>query len=146
MRIQCPHCPAVYELDDSRVPPSGLSIKCPKCKNPFTVHRQKGDAATAGTKGAVPLPGQAGGPPVMTKAPTAARPPTKSGGAVPLPGLADGPRPPSSAPALPDLDLPGPPGAAALPGLDEGGSSDHTEIDFWPPPAANSADDTPPLP
>ena len=41
MRIQCPNCPAAYELDDGRVPPAGLSIKCPKCKTPFTVHRPK---------------------------------------------------------------------------------------------------------
>ena len=41
MKISCPNCSAAYELDDARVPPAGLSIKCPKCKNPFTVHKPK---------------------------------------------------------------------------------------------------------
>src|SRR5256884_9591596 len=65
VKISCPNCSAAYELDDSRVPPAGLSIKCPKCKNPFTVHRPKpGEAGKAvAAKGAVPLPGLAGGKP-----------------------------------------------------------------------------------
>ena len=64
MKISCPNCSAAYELDDSRVPPAGLSIKCPKCKNPFTVHKPKaGEAAKPAAKGAVPLPGQAGAKP-----------------------------------------------------------------------------------
>ena len=91
MKISCPNCSAAYELDDSRVPPAGLSIKCPKCKNPFTVHKQKpGDAAK---KGAVPLPGQAGGKPpaAAAKPQTAApKPGAKGPGAVPLPGAAAG--------------------------------------------------------
>src|SRR5438309_314596 len=56
MRIQCPNCPAAYELDDGRVPPAGLSIKCPKCKTPFTVHRPKPGERKAVTS-KVPLPG-----------------------------------------------------------------------------------------
>ena len=55
MRIQCPNCPAAYELDDSRVPPAGLSIKCPKCKTPFTVHRPKAGEAK-GLSGALRMP------------------------------------------------------------------------------------------
>src|SRR5439155_12291041 len=79
MRIQCPNCPAAYELDDGRVPPSGLSIKCPKCKTPFTVHRPKpGEGKAAGQK--VPLHGT-GAPPAR---PAGAKPPAK--GVVPLPG------------------------------------------------------------
>ena len=139
MRIQCPNCPAAYELDDGRVPPSGLSIKCPKCKTPFTVHRPKpGEGKAAGQK--VPLPG--------TGAPPAAKPqPARSAatgkqmggrGAVPLPGM-QGPanaapaptpawgQPPAPTPAWgqppapppPDSDPFAPPaGAVPLPGLD----------------------------
>src|SRR2546429_866574 len=95
VKISCPNCAAAYELDDSRVPPAGLSIKCPKCKNPFTVHRPKpGEAAkaVAGKGGAVPLPGQAGAKPAAAPkaapAKAAAKPGAKGpGGAVPLPGL-----------------------------------------------------------
>src|SRR2546427_2925552 len=105
VKISCPSCSAAYELDDGRVPPSGLNIKCPKCKNAFTVHRPKGDGAKPAAKPASTASGPAAAkapaskPPVMK--PVAAKPQT---GAIPLPGMADG----SSAapPALSDLDPP----------------------------------------
>ena len=106
MKISCPSCSAAYELDDARVPPAGLSIKCPKCKKPFTVHKPKGGEAAKTLGGsAVPLPGQSGGKP--------ARPATQpaSGGPVPLPGTSEAKG--SPAPAA------GGGGAAVpLPGLD----------------------------
>ena len=37
MKISCPSCQSMFALDDKRVPPSGLSIKCPKCTKPFSV-------------------------------------------------------------------------------------------------------------
>ena len=160
MKITCPNCSAAYELDDARVPPAGLSIKCPKCKNPFTVHRPKpGEtAAKVVAKGPVPLPGQAGAKPAAAKAPAAGRPPGAgkppgavplpgSGqqkaapavraaptvkGAVPLPGLGDG-APPPAAPSA-QLDAAG---AVPLPGLDEG--MEHTAMDFRPPPIPPSS-------
>jgi len=134
VKISCPNCAAAYELDDSRVPTAGLSIKCPKCKKPFTVHRPKADAAKDAGTPAVPLPGQAGAKPAGSKPPPA-RPtiPAKParGGAVPLPGFGEAAAP---SPSLPDLDPPATPGAVALPGLDE---PQRTAMDFRPrPPAA----------
>ena len=134
MKISCPNCAAAYELDDSRVPTAGLSIKCPKCKKPFTVHRPKADAAKDAGTPAVPLPGQAGAKPAGSKPPPA-RPtiPAKParGGAVPLPGFGEAAAP---SPSLPDLDPPATPGAVALPGLDE---PQRTAMDFRPrPPVA----------
>src|SRR2546425_2496048 len=90
MRIQCPNCPAAYELDDGRVPPAGLSIKCPKCKTPFTVQRPKpGEGKAAGQK--VPLPGTGApsAPAAKPWTPRAAAPGKPQGpkGAVPLPGM-----------------------------------------------------------
>jgi len=73
VKISCPSCAAAYELDEARVSPSGLNIKCPKCKKPFTVHRPKSEAAKPGAKPAVPLPGQPG----------AKAPPSKPSGAKP---------------------------------------------------------------
>src|SRR5437879_1522849 len=131
MRIQCPNCPAAYELDDGRVPPAGLSIKCPKCKTPFTVHREKAaDGKGAGQK--VPLPGTGAQP---SRPSAGAKPPGAKGvafpggqvatgaprvaaGAVPLPGHGDAvPRPPPR----PNGDPFGAPamGAVPLPGLDD---------------------------
>src|SRR3954447_7319149 len=78
MRIQCPNCPAMYELDDGRVPPAGLSIKCPKCKSGFVAHRPEDGSQMARTTAAkIPLPG--------TPRP-AAQPQKPKGNAIPLPG------------------------------------------------------------
>ncbi|TMB35110.1 MAG: tetratricopeptide repeat protein [Deltaproteobacteria bacterium] len=83
MRIQCPHCPAVYELDDGRVPPAGLSIKCPKCKAAFVVHRPEDGSKMARTTAAkIPLPGTPR---------SAAQPQKGKGNAVPLPGTPQAP-------------------------------------------------------
>src|SRR5690349_17372043 len=172
MRIQCPNCPAAYELDDGRVPPAGLSIKCPKCKTPFTVHRQKpGEAAPAGHK--VPLPGNgapAAKPSGARTGNTAKQPGAK--GAVPLPGTGVPAAPRSGAVPLPgqgDAVVARPPsadpfGAAGapavpLPGLDDelpapsaGGMDfpppNQTDLDAFasPPPASSSMDDAFPAP
>src|SRR5712671_5583648 len=129
VKISCPNCSAAYELDDARVPPSGLNIKCPKCKNPFTVHRPKGDAAKPPAKaGKAGPPGGKPAPPKMAPIQPPAKP--KPGGAVPLPGMAAGPAAASSAF---DLDPPAAPSAVALPGLDGGHGPQRTAVDFRPP-------------
>jgi len=151
VKISCPNCSAAYELDDSRVPPSGLNIKCPKCKNPFTVHRPKAEAAKPGGKPVVPLPGQAGAKPAAQK-PGVPKPAVKpkTAGAVPLPGLAEGQAAAEEPSSFPDLDLPASQDAVALPGLDGGSSPQKTAMDFRPPLARGSSpadsDNVVPLP
>src|SRR6266436_6166190 len=151
MRIQCPNCPAAYELDDGRVPPAGLSIKCPKCKTPFTLHRTKaGESKAAGQKvplppgtGAAPAARPAGGSPSATgkqpgakgavalrgnQACSAASP----AGTVPLPGQGDAlVSPPPQADPFGAADLP----AVPLPGLDDElpAPAGNTAMDFRPP-------------
>jgi predicted Zn finger-like uncharacterized protein len=151
MRIQCPNCPAAYELDDGRVPPAGLSIKCPKCKTPFTVHRpQPGDGKAAGQK--VPLPGTGAAPAAKTPAARAGGSGKQPGpkGAVPLPGTqVFASAPPARAVPLPghgDALTPPPPrgldpfaapdmSAVPLPGLDDEMPAPSAPRDF--PPAPN---------
>ena len=113
MKISCPNCPAAYELDDARIPPAGLSIKCPRCKAPFIVHKPKpGDPAKAVKGSAVPLPGQPGAK-SMPPRPAAARPPSR---AVPLPGTGEADA--AAAEARPASAPPSTPGSAVpLPGL-----------------------------
>jgi predicted Zn finger-like uncharacterized protein len=36
MRMECPGCHLVGNIDDSRVPATGLSMNCPRCKKQFT--------------------------------------------------------------------------------------------------------------
>jgi len=68
----------VYELDDGRVPTAGLSIKCPKCKSAFVVHRpEAGSQMARTTVGKVALPGTPK---------SAAQPQKAKGPAIPLPG------------------------------------------------------------
>ncbi len=129
MLVSCPSCQAKYNIDDARIPASGLKLKCPKCTTVFPVQGGAGGGgdvplpgagapAGGGAPGAVPLPGNAppAGPP-----PGAAAPPS---GAVPLPGNAPpaGPPPGAAAPPSGGVPLPGgappagpPPGAAAPP-------------------------------
>ena len=137
VKISCPNCAAAYELDDSRVPPAGLSIKCPKCKNPFTVHRPKGDSPKSAAKPAAPQPGAKPAAPKATPPRSAMGGKPAAGGAVPLPGFGDPPdaESPGSSPGLPDLD---PPVEA----------SGRTAIDFRPPPRPPNppGDDAVPLP
>ncbi|MGB8933398.1 MAG: zinc-ribbon domain-containing protein, partial [Anaeromyxobacteraceae bacterium] len=40
MKVNCPHCRANYEIDDRRIPASGLNVKCPKCAKSFPVRRE----------------------------------------------------------------------------------------------------------
>jgi len=35
VRIQCERCSTTYELDDSRLPPSGASVQCTRCQHVF---------------------------------------------------------------------------------------------------------------
>jgi cellulose synthase operon protein C len=138
LKISCPNCAASYELDDSRVPAAGLSIKCPKCKNPFTVHKAGEGKAAIKPSGPVPLPGMGGAKPPGARPITKPVLPKNPAGAVPLPGLGGAP---AAAGAPPAAIAPPPPpssGAVPLPGLHE------TEAAPRPPPSAPAAPRPPP--
>src|SRR5262245_8064442 len=40
MKITCDSCGAQYDLDDNRIPPSGMTMRCPACLHSFTVRRE----------------------------------------------------------------------------------------------------------
>ncbi len=48
MKVSCDSCQAEYNIDESRIPPEGLQIKCPKCLATFTVAHPSTQKATAG--------------------------------------------------------------------------------------------------
>lgn len=99
MRITCPTCQTVYNLDDKKIPVGGATLKCSRCQASFPVKKVSATAATE--VGAVPLPGGpiAGG----------ARATMAFGAAVPLPG---GPGPAAAPGPIP---LPGTQGAGPFP-------------------------------
>src|SRR6478736_3978744 len=39
MKITCESCNAQYDLDESRIPASGVQMKCPACLHQFTVRK-----------------------------------------------------------------------------------------------------------
>ncbi|MEM7674931.1 MAG: zinc-ribbon domain-containing protein, partial [Myxococcota bacterium] len=55
MNVTCPSCKTRYSVDDARVPPSGVTIKCPKCTHTFV-------AKPPAAKSAVALPGSVAPP------------------------------------------------------------------------------------
>src|ERR1700750_821479 len=97
LKVECESCKAPYQVDERRVPPTGLKMRCPKCGHTFLV--------TDPSKGAAPADG--GLPKTPPKKAT-------------MVGLAPKPLPGAKAaappPAQPAQAAPPPP--AALPGLD----------------------------
>jgi predicted Zn finger-like uncharacterized protein len=45
MKITCESCNAQYDLDESRIPPSGVQMKCPACLHQFLVKKPGAGAA-----------------------------------------------------------------------------------------------------
>ncbi len=41
MRVRCSECGALYELDDQRIPDTGLAVKCSRCEHIFVAKRSK---------------------------------------------------------------------------------------------------------
>lgn len=65
-KVECPGCNAPYQVDERRVPASGLKMRCPKCGTSFQVE-QPDDARRTGPSpvlgGPPPAAAPAGGPP-----------------------------------------------------------------------------------
>lgn len=140
LKVDCESCGTPFQVDEKRVPPTGLRMRCPKCGHAFTVVQPTMevplDLPSPVPTGSLPVTVVGGGlqgpasstgelPLSLTGAtqekPTA-RPPSgplqgSAAGALPLPP------PPPFAPPAPSLDLPKPvstvlpmpPGAADLP-------------------------------
>src|SRR5260370_36336721 len=68
LKVECDSCKAPYQVDERRVPPAGIKMRCPKCGHSFLV--------SSGRIGAAPNPQAPAGPPPS-------RPQTASGIGVP---------------------------------------------------------------
>jgi predicted Zn finger-like uncharacterized protein len=44
MKIQCPNCKTVYQLDDKKIPNRKIKFKCRKCQNPVYINKKNGSA------------------------------------------------------------------------------------------------------
>ena len=145
LKVECESCKAPYQVDERRVPPTGLKMRCPKCGHTFLVTDPSkgggaaaapGDGSTAskpqmkqtmvgvgafGAGKAPPMPAKPAAPPPMTM-------PEDDGLALPAvkpPVPRQGAKAPSAAmpvaPLAPPALAPAPPQIAAgsLPGLDD---------------------------
>ena len=55
LKVECESCKAPYQVDERRVPPTGLKMRCPKCGHTFLVTDPSKGAADA-APGALPKP------------------------------------------------------------------------------------------
>lgn len=46
-KVECEGCHAPYQVDERRVPPAGLKMRCPKCGTTFVVHQPAGVGVSA---------------------------------------------------------------------------------------------------
>ncbi len=119
-KVECPGCQAPYQVDERRVPSSGLKMRCPKCGSSFQVDPPADPRAT----GPSPVLGAAlgGGAPAGPK-PKAAHKQTMlgvaPGGPAAPPRPAGPPRPGPPRPGPPEPPRRGvPPGPPAIPSGD----------------------------
>jgi predicted Zn finger-like uncharacterized protein len=151
MRVSCPSCKTVYNVDDKKIPDTGANLKCAKCKSSFPVKKaapseavplpgigapaSAGSAPAGDSRSAVPLPGGTGGGSGAVPLPGEGTAPRIAAPAVPLPGADDAfdfgaPSKPPEDP-LESLGL-GPPKPAEDP-LDFGAPSAQASVAFAPP-------------
>lgn len=108
LKVECESCKAPYQVDERRVPPTGLKMRCPKCGHTFLVTDPSKGAAPAA--GAAPAPAAAAPKPKQTMVGVGA---FGAGKAPPMPakpGMAPPVVPPMAAPvtaAPPPDDLDG---------------------------------------
>ena len=109
-KVECPGCKAPYQVDERRIPSSGLKMRCPKCGTSFKVDPPAegrrtgpalGGALGIGSDGESAPPPAFGAPaPAAARAPTpAARPPVDLRGT--MLGVAPGAAPVAARPAVP---------------------------------------------
>lgn len=70
LNVKCESCEAPYQIDERRVPPTGLKMRCPKCGHSFMVMLPGQTAAAGATPPPRPAPAAPPPPPPRAVAPT----------------------------------------------------------------------------
>jgi predicted Zn finger-like uncharacterized protein len=132
LKVECESCKAPYQIDERRVPKTGMKMRCPKCGHSFLVQNPGAGASEGG--------GPASVPPVPPPPDFDELPAVK--GKNPPPGApavqtAPGPqRIPSFSGALDDLDLPALAGDVGLPAASPKAPAGRKAAPIAPPLAA----------
>ncbi len=77
LKVECESCRAPYQVDERRVPPTGLKMRCPKCGHTFLVQGTGGTSGASGGGGPVrkqTMVGMAAGGGAVSGPPVAAAP------------------------------------------------------------------------
>ncbi len=104
VKVECDGCRAPYQIDEKRIPPTGLKMRCPKCGTNLLVTRPPLNEADLPAIAAVPVPGAP--PPVPAR-----RPPPPAPHRPALSKAPPGPPPPrpvhqgATVPQFADLDV-----------------------------------------
>src|SRR5262245_4598398 len=99
-KVECPGCKAPYQVDERRVPSSGLKMRCPKCGTSFKVDPPSDGRRTGPSPVLGSVPDNIPAPRADVDLPSLAQPP-------PQPAPPGPPRP--RAKPEPNLGPPGPP-------------------------------------
>src|SRR5207245_1548788 len=71
MDVRCEKCQTEYELDESRLKPGGVTVKCTNCGHMFKIRKRANTNVGVATSGA---PAEAPKPPPKPATPVAAQP------------------------------------------------------------------------
>jgi predicted Zn finger-like uncharacterized protein len=93
VKVECDGCKAPYQIDEKRIPPTGLKMRCPKCGTNLLVMKPDSGGSEAD------LPAAA-----AAKQSPFAPPPRPAAAAPPRPAAAPPPRPAAKAPPPPSLE------------------------------------------
>jgi predicted Zn finger-like uncharacterized protein len=116
MEVRCDKCQARYRIDDARVGPQGLAMRCGKCGNTFRATRRgAGPAASVQSPAAHPAATGAAPPAPRSPGPGAAAAPTAPATAKPPQAAAPAKPAPAVAPPAPVKPVPAAVPAAAAP-------------------------------
>ncbi|MBX3251942.1 MAG: zinc-ribbon domain-containing protein [Myxococcales bacterium] len=153
IQVQCPSCAAPYDLDERRLPASGVRMRCPKCGESFHVGKDGSVGAPGAAPGAASVRsahptavgvGTEGAKPPPPSRPPPARKPTMAGVGEAKPAFVPPPpsrvAPPSAADDL-ELDLLG---GLDLPGSDDPDDLDSLDLDADLPALKEAARKAPP--
>src|ERR1700691_6162018 len=96
LKVECEACKAPYQVDERRIPPTGLKMRCPKCGHAFTVKSPDAGSGPPSSKLQGTMIGVAPAATAASKPPTP--PPAASKAPLPPPPAAK-PAPKPAAPA-----------------------------------------------
>ena len=50
VKVECDGCKAPYQIDEKRIPPTGLKMRCPKCGTNLLVTKPAGERPRRGRR------------------------------------------------------------------------------------------------